>query len=58
MTRRHRDCDNCKFWEAIKGRSWEGECRRNAPVEPVKKDARAWAVTEHDDWCGEWEART
>jgi hypothetical protein len=49
------NCAQCRFWHKP-----ESQCRRNAPL-PVNggRDKQTlWPVTQAQDWCGEYQAKT
>ena len=50
-------CERCRYWHRLDTNPGQGECRRHAPwpeaFESIHMMA-AWAVTNRDDWCGEY----
>ncbi len=45
-------CETCRFWNDKRPHSYEGVCRRNAPV-CLSDGSREWPDTKAADWCGE-----
>lgn len=48
-------CETCRFYDADRGLSFSGKCRRNAPL--VTTAISVWPRVDNDDWCGEYEAK-
>ena len=53
-------CRDCKFWRLGKDPGVAlGECKRHAPKPKIKLAGKpyalVWPVTNHDDFCGEFE---
>lgn len=59
-------CGACRFWAGVFGHSHAAECRRRAPVMAIAQPgsffggasaagARLFPLTQHADWCGEFE---
>jgi hypothetical protein len=50
-------CTNCAFWRS--SGSDLGSCRRYPPRLLTPEGSLGhWPVTQHDDWCGEFQARS
>ncbi len=52
-------CEKCRWWDIVQEK--DGHCRRYAikPYIPnpegLCSDEALWPITQHDDWCGEFE---
>jgi hypothetical protein len=68
MDERKELCETCRFWERTGNHA--GECRRYAPrpamralmiLDSRQQDGREDAIfpiMSHDEWCGEWQAKS
>lgn len=60
MSKTDRQCDDCQFWNELRGDVQMGDqyghCRFNPPL-PVGHDGVIWPRTRSDHWCGKWEQR-
>ena len=53
-----RQCKFCEFWETEGFNQGNGECRHGTPRTCHEQNQRAWLMTQGEDWCGEFRARS